>query len=121
MLAMATPAAARECVRSPGAVLELCVSVADGQALYAVMRGGTEVIAPSRLGLAFAGEADPRYTAITSTPRRAPATTWEQPWGEQRLIPDQHRALKVTLAGDNTLRQPLGRTFPPFDHAFRFH
>src|SRR3546814_5935644 len=66
MLAMATPAAARECVRSPGAVLELCVSVADGQALYAVMRGGTEVIAPSRLGLAFAGEADPRSEEHTS-------------------------------------------------------
>src|SRR3546814_6987518 len=89
MLGSATPAAARECVRSPGAVLELCVSVADGQALYAVMRGGTEVIAPSRLGLAFAGEADPRYTAITSTARSASDTTWEQPWGEQRLIRDK--------------------------------
>src|SRR3546814_9495004 len=85
MLSMATPAAARECVRSPGAVLELCVSVADGQALYAVMRGGTEVIAPSRLGLAFAGEADPRYTAITSTARSASDTTWEQDRKRTRL------------------------------------
>src|SRR3546814_20880736 len=101
MLAMATPAAARECVRSPGAVLELCVSVADGQALYAVMRGGTEVIAPSRLGLAFAGEADPRYTAITRTARSASDTTWEKPWGDTRLNSDQHSEHKVPLAGDN--------------------
>src|SRR3546814_10732044 len=90
MLAMATPAAARECVRSPGAVLELRVSVADGQALYAGMRGGTEVCAPSRLGLAFAGEADPRYTAITSTARRATDPTWALPWGEQRQIGSAH-------------------------------
>src|SRR3546814_7902990 len=90
MLAMATPAAARDCVRSHGAVLELCVSVADGQALYAVMRGGTEVIAPWRLGLAFPGGADPRHTASTSTARRASDTTWEQPWGEQQLLRDKH-------------------------------
>ncbi|MBB5706403.1 glycoside hydrolase family 97 protein [Sphingopyxis panaciterrulae] len=120
MLAMATPAAARECVRSPGAVLELCVSVADGRALYAVTRGGTEVIAPSRLGLAFAGEADPRYTAITSTARSASDTTWEQPWGEQRLIRDKHSELKVTLAGDTPLSQAVGVTFRLFDDGFGF-
>src|SRR3546814_14299121 len=84
------------------------------------MRGGTEVIAPSRLGLAFAGEADPRSTAITSTARSASDTTWEQPWGEQRLIRDKHSELKVTLAGDHPPRQAVGLTFRLFDDGFGF-
>src|SRR5690606_1699484 len=98
----------------------LCVSVADGQALYAVTRGGTEVIAPSRPGLAFAGEAEPRYTAITGATRSASDTTWEQPWGEQRLIRDRHSELKITLAGDTPLSETVGVTFRLFDDGFGF-
>ncbi|MGH6634383.1 MAG: glycoside hydrolase family 97 N-terminal domain-containing protein, partial [Sphingopyxis sp.] len=57
MLAIASPAAARECAQSPDKRLELCVSVEGGEALYEVKRGNVTVIAPSRLGLRFAGEA----------------------------------------------------------------
>jgi alpha-glucosidase len=120
MLAIATPAAARECVRSPGQILELCVSVADGKALYEVTRGEVRVIAPSRLGLAFAGEADPRYAAIGGVTRSASDTTWEQPWGEQRLIRDNHSELKLTLAGDTPLSKAVGVTFRLFDDGFGF-
>jgi len=120
MLALASPAAARECVRSPGKILELCVSVADGKALYEVTRGEVTVIAPSRLGLAFAGEADPRYAAITDVTRGASDTTWEQPWGEQRLIRDDHGELRVTLAGDTPLSRAVGVTFRLFDDGFGF-
>src|SRR5688572_2571518 len=47
LLAIVTPAAARECAQSPGKVLELCVSVEGGEALYEVKRGDVTVIAPS--------------------------------------------------------------------------
>jgi len=120
MLALATPAAARECVQSPGRVLELCVAVKDGEALYEVTRGDVTVIAPSRLGLAFAGEADPRYSAIADVRRSASDTTWEQPWGEARLVRDNHSELTLTLAGDTPLSKAVGVTFRLFDDGFGF-
>lgn len=120
MFAMASPAAARECAQSPGNVLELCVSVEKGEALYQVKRGGVTVIAPSRLGLRFAGEADPRFAEIADTKRATVDTTWEQPWGEQRLIRDNHNQLSVTFAGDTALNKAVGVTFRLFDDGFGF-
>ncbi|WP_204307858.1 hypothetical protein, partial [Klebsiella pneumoniae] len=67
LLALALPGTAlagtRECAQSPGKVLEVCVSVEGGEALYEVKRGDIQVIAPSTLGLSFAGEPQARYTA----------------------------------------------------------
>jgi alpha-glucosidase len=120
MLAIASPAAARECTQSPGKILELCVSVENGEARYQVTRGDVTVIAPSRLGLRFAGEADPRFAAITDAKRSAVDTTWEQPWGEQRLIRDNHSQLSVTLTGDTALNKAVGVTFRLFDDGFGF-
>ena len=120
MLAMASPAAARECTRSPGKVLELCVSVEGGEALYEVKRGDVTVIAPSRLGLRFAGEGDPRFMDVGGAKRSSVDTRWEQPWGEQRLIRDHHSELSVTLTGDTALNKAMGVTFRLFDDGFGF-
>ena len=120
MLALASPVAARECAWSPGKVLELCVSVEGGEALYEVKRGDVTVIAPSRLGLSFAGESDPRFTALGDVKRSASDTTWEQPWGEQRLIRDHHSQLSVKLRGDTALNASVGVTFRLFDDGFGF-
>ena len=120
MLAMASPAAARECAQSPGKILELCVSVENGEAVYQVTRGDVTVIAPSRLGLRFAAEADPRFAEIADAKRSSVDTTWEQPWGEQRLIRDHHNQLSVTLAGDTPLNRAVGVTFRLFDDGFGF-
>ena len=120
MLALASPAAARECAQSPGKILELCVSVENGEARYRVTRGGVTVIAPSRLGLRFAGEADPRFAGLGTARRSSVDTTWEQPWGEQRLIRDRHNQLSVTLAGDTPLNRAVGVTFRLFDDGFGF-
>jgi alpha-glucosidase len=120
MLALAAPAAARECVTSPGKVLELCVSVEGGTARYEVRRGDVTVIAPSRLGLSFAGESDPRFTALGEAKRSASDTSWEQPWGEQRVIRDNHSELSVKLAGDTPLNKSVGVTFRLFDDGFGF-
>ncbi|MBJ7437509.1 MAG: glycoside hydrolase family 97 protein [Sphingopyxis sp.] len=119
-LAIASPAAARECAQSPGKILELCVSVEGGEARYEVRRGAVTVIAPSRLGLSFEGEADPRFTGLGNAKRAASDTIWEQPWGEQRLIRDNHSELKVTLSGDTTLNKAVGVTFRLFDDGFGF-
>jgi len=120
MLAMVSPAMARECAQSPDKRLELCVSVEGGEALYEVKRGDVVVIAPSRLGLRFAGEADPRFASVGNAKRASVDTSWEQPWGEQRQIRDHHNELSVTLTGDTALNKAVGVTFRLFDDGFGF-
>ena len=113
-------AAPRECAQSPGKVIEVCAWVDNGQALYQVSRKGAVVLAPSELGLTFKGEAPARYTAIGNPRRAAADTSWEQPWGEQRVIRDNHTPLTVTLNGDTALNKAVDVTFRLFDDGFGF-
>ena len=113
-------AAPRECVQSPGKAIELCTWVDNGQAWYAVSRKGVPVLAPSTMGLSFKGEEQARYSALTNPRRAASNTTWEQPWGEQRLIRDNHSELTVTIAGDTPLTKHFDVTFRLFDDGFGF-
>jgi len=113
-------AATRECAQSPGKVIEVCVWVDNGRALYEVTRNGVAVLAPSELGLTFRGEPAARYTAIGNPRRAASDTSWEQPWGEQRVIRDNHTQLTVTLNGDTALNKAVDVTFRLFDDGFGF-
>lgn len=113
-------AATRECAQSPGKVIEVCVWVDNGRALYEVTRNGVAVLAPSELGLTFRGEPAARYTAIGNPRRAASDTSWEQPWGEQRVIRDNHTQLTVTLNGDTALNRAVDVTFRLFDDGFGF-
>ncbi|MGY4397582.1 alpha-glucosidase [Sphingomonas sp. UYAg733] len=118
--ATAAQAATRECAQSPGKVIEVCVFVEGGQAFYAVSRKGAVVLAPSALGLQFAGEPGTRYSAVSAARRTTSDSNWEQPWGEQRLIRDNHTELSVTLSGDTPLNKSVGLTFRLFDDGIGF-
>jgi alpha-glucosidase len=124
LAALAVPAAAqaapRECAWSPGKVIELCVTVDNGQALYDVQRKGVTVLAPSALGLSFKGEQQARYTALGNVRRASANSTWEQPWGEQRVIRDNHSEMTVTLTGDTALNKAVDVTFRLFDDGIGF-
>jgi alpha-glucosidase len=117
---MAAQAAARECAQSPGQVIEVCVTTRAGQAFYEVSRAGKPVLAPSALGLTFAGEPAARVSAITAVRRSASDTRWEQPWGEQRVIRDNHAEMTVSLAGDTPLSRSFDVTFRLFDDGIGF-
>jgi alpha-glucosidase len=121
-VALVSPAfaAERHCAQSPGKVLELCVSVDHGRASYALGRNGRPVLAPGALGLSFAGEPTPRYTAIASAKQSSSDAVWEQPWGEQRLIRDRHTELAVTFVGDTSLSRNMAVVFRLFDDGIGF-
>ena len=110
----------RECAQSPGKVIEVCVFTKDGGAFYEVSRGGKLVLAPAPLGLSFAGEPAARISAITAAKRAASDTSWEQPWGEQKTIRDNHAELTVSLAGDTALNKSFDVTFRLFDDGLGF-
>ncbi|HET6942657.1 MAG TPA: glycoside hydrolase family 97 protein [Sphingomicrobium sp.] len=113
-------ASARECAQSPGKVIELCLTVSEGRALYSISRNGSAVIAPSALGLTFKGEPEARYSAISSARRSSADSSWEQPWGEERHIHDRHTELAVTLSGDTPLNRESKLVFRIFDDGVGF-
>ncbi|HMA51712.1 MAG TPA: glycoside hydrolase family 97 N-terminal domain-containing protein, partial [Magnetospirillaceae bacterium] len=102
---LAAVAAEQECVQSPGKVLEVCVFAKGGDAFYLVNRHGKPVMAESALGLRFKGEPVARYSKIGNVRRASADSTWEQPWGEQRTIRDDHTEMTVTLDGDTPLNK----------------
>ena len=97
--APASPAPETATAASPDGRIQVQVTSLQGQPSYAVAFDGTEVIAPSRLGLRFAAGPDlDTGFAIVSASTTSSDQTWEQPWGERRLVRDQHTELAVTFA-----------------------
>jgi len=109
-------------ISSPEGVLTVSVDVnGEGRPEYSVVRLGTPVILPSRLGflLTDAPKLERNFT-IAEAGRRSVDTRWEQPWGERRFVRDRHNELRVRL----TERTPPGRSidvvFRVFDDGIGF-
>src|SRR5258708_3285732 len=113
-------ASAPECAQSPARVIKVCISVQDGRATFEVSRLSRPVLAQSNLGLEFRGEHEPHYSAIKSVNRSSSDTSWEQPWGEERMIRDRHTEMVVKLKGDTPFTQSVEVTFRVFDEGLGF-
>ena len=95
----ATPHAPGTCVDSPQAKLTVCVAADARGPWYEVYRGNRTVIAHARLGLVLDGFGNEPASRVTNARRTTVDQSWEQPWGEQRIIQDRHAELRVTLQG----------------------
>ncbi|HUQ11642.1 MAG TPA: glycoside hydrolase family 97 protein [Steroidobacteraceae bacterium] len=120
-----SPAAGDTCVSSPGEVLRFCVRAEANGPVYDVLRrtaaGERMVISHARLGLVLEGLGNSPATRIGDARRTSVDTSWEQPWGEQRVIQDRHNELKVTLSGnDAVLTEPYDLTVRMFDDGVGF-
>jgi alpha-glucosidase len=106
---------------SPDGKITVTVSDDGGLASYAVSFEGEKVIAPSRLGMLFAEHHGfERGLAIAGSARASRDGSWEQPWGERRVVRDQHNELAVTFtASDGPVRQMVVR-FRAFDTGIGF-
>ena len=117
----AVAARAGSCVDSPRRVLTVCVAADARGAYYEAYRGERGVIARSRLGLVLDGFGNAPATRVSNERRQAVDQSWEQPWGEQRIIQDRHNALTVTLSGsESALTEPFDVTVRVFDDGFGF-
>lgn len=122
-LALASPAfaATSECVSSPSRALSVCVAVGPDGATYSATRRGQPIVASSRLGLVMAGQPTGPVTRIARATRASRDSTWEQPWGEERVIRDRHNELRVSLAGAGaTGAVPYDLVVRAFDDGFGF-
>ncbi len=116
------PADAREeTVASPSGEIVVSISDEGGRAAYSVTFRGEPVIAPSRLGLLFKDrhgfDRDLRLTNATPSNHD---DTWEQPWGERRLVRDRHNELLATFAAENGPAREMSVRFRVFDDGVGF-
>ncbi|GAB4138486.1 MAG: glycoside hydrolase family 97 protein [Sphingomonadales bacterium] len=117
----AVVAAATHELVSPDGDIVVTVSDDNGVAAYAVRFRGEEVVAPSRLGMRF--KRAPALDGGLTIKAHAAASkdeTWEQPWGERRLVRDHHNELFVEFASASAPKQRMGVRFRAFDDGIGF-
>jgi alpha-glucosidase len=120
-LVLTAPVHAATCVESPRAVLTVCVAADARGPFYEVRRGDRQVMAPARLGLVLDGFGNQPASLVSNAQRASIDRSWEQPWGEQRLIQDRHNELRVTLSGtDPAHTEPYDLAIRVFDDGFGF-
>jgi alpha-glucosidase len=102
-------------VTSSGGVLSVEIGLDENRASYSVKRFGETLIAPSRLGFLLRNtEKLDRNLELGAQATRDVDETWEQPWGERRVIRNHYRELRVRF--DETQRQKRH-----FDVVFRLY
>lgn len=108
-------------VASPNSEIVITVDDIDGRATYSVAFRGVQVIAPSRLGMRFSGVAGfDADLKIAATATAAHDETWEQPWGERRLVRNKYNELFVEFASTKGPERRLGVRLRVFDDGVGF-
>lgn len=107
--------------RSPDGQIVVTVTDDGGHAAYSVSYGGEEAVATSRLGLLFRdhhGFED--NLAIVRHEAGSHDSTWEQPWGERRLVRDNHSEIAVTFGAESGPEREITVRFRVFDTGVGF-
>ncbi|WP_431258047.1 glycoside hydrolase family 97 protein [Roseateles chitinivorans] len=96
--ASASPRSLAEVASPDGRLVMRVASDKDGRLSYAVAHAGRPVVNASRLGLLLtnAEPLDGGFEALHAVVT-AHDETWEQPWGEDRVLRDRHRELRLDL------------------------
>lgn len=108
-------------VKSPDGTIVVTVSDESQFPSYNVELDGKEVIANSRLGLAFKAQGEYSQGFKISNNKRANRDTqWQQPWGEAKNIRDNYQQLTVTFTQQ---KQRFDVTFKVYNDGigFRYH
>jgi len=109
-------------VHSPDAQVTVTVDVDEnGAPRYAVSRKGREIMPAGFLGLRFESQPafDDRFR-VADTATSSHDATWEQPWGERRLMRDRHNELLVTFAAASGPERTFKLRVRVFDDGFAF-
>jgi hypothetical protein len=91
----------------------LKVNDSGGLATYSIAYDGGEAVGASRLGILFRDhhgfECD---LAIVSSAAATNDQTWEQHWGERRIVRDNHHELAVTFASQEGTERQMAADLP---------
>jgi alpha-glucosidase len=118
--AQTTPNVAR--ASSPGGTLTVeATTDNDGRPMYAVRRQGRMVVEASKLGFLLTdAPALERGLRLTAAQPVAFDETWEQPWGERRLVRNHYNEFRVTYAETGGLMRRFDVVFRLYDDGLGF-
>ncbi len=108
-------------VSSPDERLDFSLTLQDGSIFYSVSKGDEVVLQPSQLGLRFAeGENLDGNFIIGDVAFNEASKIWEQPWGEKRLVVDQHNEMLVSFLSANDQSEQFKLRVRVFDGGIGF-
>jgi alpha-glucosidase len=108
-------------VQSPDGKIMVSVFLKSGQLLYSANKENVELISSSKLGLILKdGTTLGNNMKIVSADKNTFNETWEQPWGEKRLIENRYEELVLSLIEKNGKRRSLNVVFRVFNDGIGF-
>jgi alpha-glucosidase len=106
---------------SPDGNIIISVGTRKGKVYYSVKKGNKALIGKSRLGFRFQNMTElGNHVKITGSESRFFNETWEQPWGEKRLIENKYDELTVHLKEKKDLKRELNLVFRVYNDGFGF-
>jgi alpha-glucosidase len=108
-------------VQSPDGKIKVSVFLDQGQLCYSASKEDAEIISPSKLGFRFKdGTTLGNNMKIVSAQKQTFNETWEQPWGEKRLIENRYEELALTLTEKGGKKRNLNVIFKVYNDGFGF-
>ncbi|MEC9251014.1 MAG: glycoside hydrolase family 97 protein [Pseudomonadota bacterium] len=108
-------------VSSPDGRISFSVWSENGTPRYSVMFDAVEVVRSSRLGFRFLAAA-PLETGLTLSAVHSSGsdTSWEQPWGERRIVRDHHNELVASFRRESNPELGFDLRIRAFDSGIGF-
>ncbi len=121
-LTLGASANAAESVKSPDGAIEVTLDVTPaGRPFYKVSYRGEEVVGASHLGYRFKDHpALEEGLTLTGAVRASKDETWEQPWGERRVMRDAHNELLAQFATTEKKPRRFALRLRAFDDGIGF-
>lgn len=116
----ATASKAADTVKSPDGQLTLTAKVKGGKAYYSLSRGTETIICNSALGFKLDSGTLLGNFKLLKTTRDSFDETWEQPWGEERLVRNNYNELKLYLQESKGSKRLLNIVFRIFNDGIGF-
>lgn len=108
-------------VSSPKGNISAKIKLLNGELYYEVAHDSVIVINNSRLGFEFKNmPALANNLSIINTKRNTVNKTWEQVWGERRLVEDRHEELELTIQESNGLKRQFTLIMRVFNDGLGF-
>ena len=106
---------------SPDERVCFTLTTAEQAPVWSVTRDGKPVIAPSRLGFMLRGAG--KWQAgmkLGEATRDSFSETWEQPWGESRLVENDYREIRVPIVEQGRDKRTIHLVARVFDEGVGF-
>lgn len=111
---------AADVVKSPDGRLTLTAGLSGGKPYYGLMRGSEKIIDNSALGFVLGDGNFSGGFKIIGKKRDSKDETWEQPWGEERIVRNNYNELRLFLQETKGSRRLLNIVFRVFNDGIGF-